>query len=152
MKSVGHLIDGEIRQTDGRQLDITNPSTGEIEGQVCLASTAETAEAITAAEAAFPAWRATPPARRAQIMFRFKSLLEAHTDELATLIGVEHGKISHDAAGEVGRGIENVEFACFAPELLKGEYTRNVGPEIDSWSEFQPLGVVAGITPFNFPV
>ena len=152
MKSVGHLIDGEIRQTDGRQLDITNPSTGEIEAQVCLASTAETTEAITAAEAVFPAWRATPPARRAQIMFRFKSLLEAHTDELATLIGVEHGKISHDAAGEVGRGIENVEFACFAPELLKGEYTRNVGPEIDSWSEFHPLGVVAGITPFNFPL
>ena len=85
-------------------------------------------------------------------MFRFKALLESHTDELAALIGGEHGKISHDAAGEVGRGIENVEFACFAPELLKGEYSRNVGPEIDSWSEFQPLGVVAGITPFNFPV
>lgn len=152
MKSVGHLIDGKIRQTDGRQLDITNPSNGEVEGRVCMASAAETIQAITAAEAAFPEWRATPPARRAQIMFRFKSFLEAHTEELAMLIGSEHGKISHDAAGEVGRGIENVEFACFAPELLKGEYTRNVGPDIDSWSEFQPLGVVAGITPFNFPV
>ena len=152
MKSLGHLIDGEILQTSGRQLDITNPSTGDVEGQVCLASAAEATQAIQAAEAAFPNWRATPPARRAQVMFKFKSLLEVHTDELAKLIGQEHGKISHDAAGEVGRGIENVEYACFAPELLKGEYTRNVGPNIDSWSEFQPLGVVAGITPFNFPV
>lgn len=152
MKSLGHLIDGEILRTGGRHLDITNPSTGEVEGQVCLASAAETSQAIESAEAAFPGWRATPPARRAQIMFRFKSLLEVHTDELANLIGREHGKISHDAAGEVGRGVENVEYACFAPELLKGEYSRNVGPDIDSWSEFQPLGVVAGITPFNFPV
>ncbi len=152
MKSLGHLIGGEILRTGGRHLDITNPSTGEVEGQVCLASAAETSQAIESAEAAFPGWRATPPARRAQIMFRFKSLLEVHTDELANLIGREHGKISHDAAGEVGRGVENVEYACFAPELLKGEYSRNVGPDIDSWSEFQPLGVVAGITPFNFPV
>jgi len=152
MKSVGHLINGEVCHSDGRHLDITNPSNGEVEGRVCLASREVTEKAIKAAEAAFPAWRATPPARRAQVMFRFKTLLEAHTDELARLIGSEHGKISHDAVGEVGRGIENVEYACFAPELLKGEYTRNVGPDIDSWSEFQPLGVVAGITPFNFPV
>ena len=117
-----------------------------------MASADETRSAIAAAEAAFPSWRSTPPARRAQIMFRFKALLEANVEELAGLIGAEHGKISHDAAGEIQRGIENVEFACFAPELLKGEFTKNVGPNIDSWSEFQPLGVVAGITPFNFPV
>ncbi|MAM79615.1 MAG: methylmalonate-semialdehyde dehydrogenase (CoA acylating) [Gammaproteobacteria bacterium] len=152
MKSVGHLINGAVRHSGDRHLDITNPSTGKIDGKVSLASAEVTTEAIAAAQAVFPEWRATPPARRAQIMFRFKALLESHTDELAALIGSEHGKISHDAAGEVGRGIENVEFACFAPELLKGEYSRNVGPEIDSWSEFQPLGVVAGITPFNFPV
>ena len=85
-------------------------------------------------------------------MFKFKELLERHADEICRLIGEEHGKIVHDAAGELQRGIENVEYACGAPELLKGEHSRNVGPDIDSWSEFHPLGVVAGITPFNFPV
>lgn len=152
MKSVGHLIAGETVAVADRTLPINNPSTGQQEGEVCMASADETRSAIAAAEAAFPSWRSTPPARRAQIMFRFKALLEANVEELAGLIGAEHGKISHDAAGEIQRGIENVEFACFAPELLKGEFTKNVGPNIDSWSEFQPLGVVAGITPFNFPV
>jgi malonate-semialdehyde dehydrogenase (acetylating)/methylmalonate-semialdehyde dehydrogenase len=108
--------------------------------------------AIEAATEAYPAWRATPPAKRAQVMFRFKALLEDHVDEICALVSREHGKIPHDAAGEVQRGIENVEFACFVPELLKGEFSKNVGPGVDSWSEFQPLGVVAGITPFNFPV
>ena len=117
-----------------------------------MASAGQTMLAIEAATEAYPAWRATPPAKRAQVMFRFKALLEDHVDEICALVSREHGKIPHDAAGEVQRGIENVEFACFVPELLKGEFSKDVGPGIDSWSEFQPLGVVAGITPFNFPV
>ena len=107
--------------------------------------------AIAAAEAAFPAWRNTPPVKRAKIFFRFKQLLEEHADEVVELITREHGKVFDDAMGEFGRGVEVVDYACGIPELLKGEHARNVGPGIDSWSEFQPLGVVAGITPFNFP-
>ena len=99
----------------------------------------------------FPAWRNTPVGKRAAVMFRFKALLEQHSDTICKMIGEEHGKIGHDAAGELQRGLENVEYACGVAELLKGEHSRNVGPGIDSWSEFQPLGVVAGITPFNFP-
>jgi malonate-semialdehyde dehydrogenase (acetylating)/methylmalonate-semialdehyde dehydrogenase len=116
-----------------------------------MASKATVEEAITVAEAAFPEWRNTSAINRARVMFRFKELLEKNADEIVRLIGEEHGKISHDAAGELQRGIENIEYACGAPELLKGEFSKNVGPQIDSWSEFQPLGVVAGITPFNFP-
>ncbi|TAH42264.1 MAG: CoA-acylating methylmalonate-semialdehyde dehydrogenase, partial [Betaproteobacteria bacterium] len=119
--------------------------------RVALASTDTVIAAIAAAEAAFPAWRDTPPAKRARIMFRFKELLEQHADRICELITAEHGKVLSDAMGELQRGIENVEYACYAPELLKGEHSKNVGPAIDSWSEFQPLGVVAGITPFNFP-
>ena len=148
---VGHLINGEMITDTARTQDVFNPATGKAEKQVALASAKTTEEAIAAAEAAFPEWRNTPAIKRARIMFRFKELLEANADTICKLIGEEHGKISHDAAGELQRGIENVEFACGAPELLKGEYSRNVGPGIDSWSEFQPLGVVAGITPFNFP-
>jgi len=148
---VGHLINGEMITDTARTQDVFNPATGKAEKQVALASAKTTEEAIAAAEAAFPEWRNTPAIKRARIMFRFKELLEANADTICKLIGEEHGKISHDAAGELQRGIENVEFACGAPELLKGEHSRNVGPGIDSWSEFQPLGVVAGITPFNFP-
>lgn len=148
---VGHLINGEMRTDAVRTQDVFNPSTGEVSRQVALAGKSTVEEAIAAAEAAFPAWRNTPPMKRARIMFRFKELLEQHSDEICRLIGEEHGKIVHDAAGELQRGIENVEYACAAPELLKGEHSKNVGPAIDSWSEFQPLGVVAGITPFNFP-
>ncbi|WP_284891767.1 CoA-acylating methylmalonate-semialdehyde dehydrogenase [Cobetia amphilecti] len=151
MKTLGHLINGNIDHSEGRTQDIFNPSTGEVGGQVRLASKATVEEAIAAAEAAFLEWRNTPPIKRARVMFRFKQLLEEHADEIARLIGQEHGKICHDALGELQRGIENVEYACSAPELLKGEHSRNTGPGIDSWSEFQPLGVVAGITPFNFP-
>lgn len=148
---VGHLINGEVRTTSERTLDVFNPATSEVTKQVAMASRATVEEAIASAQAAFPAWRNTPPMKRARIMFRFKQLLEENADEICRLIGDEHGKIIHDAQGELQRGIENVEFACSAPELLKGEHTKNVGPNIDSWSEFQPLGVVAGITPFNFP-
>ncbi|MEH6650526.1 MAG: CoA-acylating methylmalonate-semialdehyde dehydrogenase [Motiliproteus sp.] len=151
MNIVGHLINGQISQQAERTQDVFNPSTGEVSKQVALASKATVEEAIAAAKAAFPAWRNTPPAKRAQVMFRFKTLLEQNVDKICEMIGEEHGKISHDAAGELQRGIENVEYACGAPELLKGEHSRNVGPGIDSWSEFQPLGVVTGITPFNFP-
>ncbi|WP_136248705.1 CoA-acylating methylmalonate-semialdehyde dehydrogenase [Halomonas borealis] len=151
MTTLGHLINGARVDRDGRTQDIYNPSTGEVAGQVSLASQATVEQAIAAAQAAFPAWRDTPPAKRARIMYRFKALLEQHTDEICRMIGQEHGKIVHDAKGELARGIENVEYACGAPELLKGEYSKNTGPSIDSWSEFQPLGVVAGITPFNFP-
>ena len=151
MQTLGHLINGEMRTDAARTQPVYNPSTGEESKQVALASVATVEEAIAAAEQAFPAWRNTPPAKRAQVMYRFKALLEEHADKICQLIGEEHGKIAHDAAGELQRGIENVEYACGAPELLKGEHSRNVGPGIDSWSEFQPLGVVAGITPFNFP-
>jgi malonate-semialdehyde dehydrogenase (acetylating)/methylmalonate-semialdehyde dehydrogenase len=152
MNTIGHLINGEVRLDDNRIQDVFNPATGKVEKWVALASKATVEEAIAAAEAAFPAWRDTPPMKRARVMYRFKELLEQHAERICTLIGEEHGKISHDAAGELQRGIENVEYACGAPELLKGEHSKNVGPNIDSWSEFQPLGVVAGITPFNFPV
>lgn len=151
MSTVGHLINGKIVSDAARLQDVYNPSTGEVSKQVALASKATVEEAISAAEAAFPEWRNTPPIKRARIMFRFKELLEQNADRIAQMIGEEHGKIAHDALGELQRGIENVEYACGAPELLKGEHSKNVGPNIDSWSEFQPLGVVAGITPFNFP-
>ena len=151
MKVVGHLINGDMVAPDTRTQDVYNPATGEVSKQVALASEATVEQAIAAAQAAYPAWRDTPPIKRARVMFKFKQLLEDNADEICALIGAEHGKISHDAAGELQRGIENVEYACCAPELLKGEHSKNVAANIDSWSEFQPLGVVAGITPFNFP-
>ncbi|UTW09234.1 CoA-acylating methylmalonate-semialdehyde dehydrogenase [Pseudomonas benzenivorans] len=151
MNTVGHLINGQVINDAARLQDVYNPSTGEVSKQVALASKATVEQAIAAAEAAFPEWRNTPPIKRARVMFRFKELLEQNAERIAQMIGEEHGKISHDALGELQRGIENVEYACGAPELLKGEHSKNVGPNIDSWSEFQPLGVVAGITPFNFP-
>jgi malonate-semialdehyde dehydrogenase (acetylating)/methylmalonate-semialdehyde dehydrogenase len=151
MKRVGHLINGAVTLNGERTQDVFNPSTGEVDKQVALASKATVEEAIAAATAAFPAWRNTPAIKRARVMFKFKDLLEQHADKICQLIGEEHGKIAHDAAGELQRGMENVEYACCAPELLKGEHSKNVAPDIDSWSEFQPLGVVAGITPFNFP-
>ncbi|NQZ31458.1 MAG: CoA-acylating methylmalonate-semialdehyde dehydrogenase [Oceanospirillaceae bacterium] len=151
MNTIGHMINGESVSTGERFQDVFNPSTGEVSKQVILASKETVEQAIAAAQAAFPAWRNTPVAKRARVMFKFKQLLEDNADKICQLIGEEHGKISHDAMGELQRGIENVEYACYAPELLKGEHSKNVGPNIDSWSEFQPLGVVAGITPFNFP-
>jgi malonate-semialdehyde dehydrogenase (acetylating)/methylmalonate-semialdehyde dehydrogenase len=152
MNRVGHFINGRILASDDRTQSVYNPATGEVTKTVSLASPQTVEQAITAAEAAFPAWRETPPLKRAQIMFRYKQLLEQHADEICGLITDEHGKVLDDAMGELVRGIEVVEYACGAPDLLKGEYSKGVGPGIDSWSEFQPLGVVAGITPFNFPV
>ncbi|MBM2883264.1 CoA-acylating methylmalonate-semialdehyde dehydrogenase [Chromobacterium phragmitis] len=151
MTTLQHLIHGEACDGGSRRAPVFNPSTGEAIAEVQLADAATVAQAVAAAQAAFPAWRDTPPAKRAQVLFRFKQLLEQHEAEIVPLISREHGKTLEDAAGELKRGIENVEYACAAPELLKGEYSRNAGPAIDAWSDFQPLGVVAGITPFNFP-
>ncbi len=148
---VGHLINGALITESARTQPVYNPATGQPEKEVALAPAATVEEAIAAAQASFPEWRDTPAIKRARVMFRFKELLEQNADKICELIGEEHGKIAHDAAGELQRGVENVEYACGVPELLKGEHSRNVGPGIDSWSEMQPLGVVAGITPFNFP-
>lgn len=151
-KKVIHLINGQnVSGTGDRLQDLFNPATGEVTKQVALASKATVEEAIASAEAAFPAWRDTPPAKRAGIMFKLKYLMEENAEKICHLITEEHGKVFNDAMGELTRAIENVEFACGAPELLKGEHSKNVGPAIDSWSEYQALGVVAGITPFNFP-
>ena len=148
---VGHLIGGEIKYYDGLTQAVYNPSSGKVSKQIQLAKKETVEEAIDIAQTVFPEWRNTPAVKRARIMFRFKELLEKNSDRICQLIGEEHGKISHDAMGELQRGIENVEYACSAPEILKGEHSKNVGQSVDCWSEFQPLGVVAGITPFNFP-
>lgn len=151
MRRVEHLINGEMINNNGSTADVFNPSTGEVICKVALADRVTVQKAIDAAQTAYPAWRSTPAAKRAQIMYRFKQLLEVNEARIARLISQEHGKTLEDATGELKRGIENVEYACSAPEILKGEYSRNVGPNIDAWSDFQPLGVVTGITPFNFP-
>jgi malonate-semialdehyde dehydrogenase (acetylating)/methylmalonate-semialdehyde dehydrogenase len=148
---IGHLIDGKSVTSGTRAQDVFNPATGKAEKRVLLAPKATVEDAIASAQAAFPAWRNTPPLKRARVMSNLKVLLEQHADELCQLITAEHGKVLSDALGELQRGIENVEYASYAPELLKGEHSKNVGPAIDSWSEFQALGVTAGITPFNFP-
>ena len=150
-QSIGHYINGNTVSDSNRLLDITNPATGQVIRGVAAANKETVEEAIIAAESAFHDWRNTPPIKRARIMFKFKQLLEQNADDIVALITEEHGKVLDDARGEFLRGVEVVEYACGAPELLKGEHSRNVGPDIDSWSEFQPLGVVAGITPFNFP-
>ncbi|MGD2130378.1 MAG: CoA-acylating methylmalonate-semialdehyde dehydrogenase [Lysobacterales bacterium] len=150
-ETVGHFINGRTVPGGARSQDVYDPATGRAVRRVALADKGTVEDAIAAAHAAFPAWRDMPPLKRARIMFRFKELLEQHSDAIVERITEEHGKVLHDALGELQRGIEVVEYACGAPEFLKGEHSKNVGPAIDSWSEFQPLGVVAGITPFNFP-
>jgi len=149
--TIGHYIAGKPHSDTQRTQEVFNPALGKPASKVALASTETVCKAIAAAELAYPAWRNTTPLKRARVMFRFLALLEEHADEIAALISAEHGKIHHDALGEFQRGMEVVEYACGAPEFLKGEHSKNAGPMIDSWSEFQPLGVVAGITPFNFP-
>ncbi|HEX9207105.1 MAG TPA: CoA-acylating methylmalonate-semialdehyde dehydrogenase [Steroidobacteraceae bacterium] len=149
---LGHFIAGQaVAGTSGRQGPVHDPATGALRGTVAYASEADTRQAIEIAAAALPGWAATPPLQRARVLFRFKALLEEHVDELARLITVEHGKVFSDARGEVIRGIEVVEFACGIPQLLKGEFSESVGTGVDSWSQRQPVGVCAGITPFNFP-
>ena len=150
-QTIQHLIDGKRTGGGTRTQAVYNPATGAVSGQVLLADTATVEAAIASAQAAFPEWRNTPPIKRARVMSKLKVLLEEHADEICALITAEHGKVLSDSLGELQRGIENVEYASYVTELLKGEHSRNVGPGIDSWSEFQPLGVTAGITPFNFP-
>jgi malonate-semialdehyde dehydrogenase (acetylating)/methylmalonate-semialdehyde dehydrogenase len=151
METIGHFINGAVQTAGDRTQAVFNPATGQVIRQVELAGRVTVERAIAAAHEAFPTWRDTPPLKRARIMFRFKQLLEENAQHVSALITEEHGKVLHDALGEFQRGVEVVEYACGAPEFLKGEHSKNVGPAIDSWSEFQPLGVVAGITPFNFP-
>src|SRR6187431_2523746 len=152
MRDVGHFIGGKVvKGTSGRQSDIFDPNTGEVQAKVALASKSEVEAAIANAQAAQPAWAATNPQRRARVMFKFLELAAKENDSLAKLLSSEHGKVLADAKGDIQRGIEVVEFACGIPNLMKGEYTEGAGPGIDLYSVRQSLGVVAGITPFNFP-
>lgn len=152
MYEVMHFIDGKpVVGNSTRSQSVIDPALGKVVGSVRLASRADVDDAVAAAQRAFPHWAGTPPLRRSRILNRFRALLEEHGDELAEIITREHGKVHDDALGEITRGIEVVEFAVGIPHLLKGEVTENVGTNVDSHSLRQPLGVVAGITPFNFP-
>ncbi|MEY3886424.1 MAG: Methylmalonate-semialdehyde dehydrogenase [Pseudomonadota bacterium] len=151
--SIAHYISGQATAgTSTRAQDVFNPATGAVSGRVSLANVQDVAQAVASAQAAFPAWADTPPLRRARVMFKFLELLNQHRDTLARMITAEHGKVFTDAQGEVTRGIDIVEFACGIPQLLKGDFTDQVSTGIDNWTLRQPLGVVAGVTPFNFPV
>jgi malonate-semialdehyde dehydrogenase (acetylating)/methylmalonate-semialdehyde dehydrogenase len=152
MRLITHFINGAaVSALSARRGDVFDPTTGEVQAQVELADGVTLEAAVAAAKAAQPAWAALNPQRRAQVMFRFKELLEAHMDELARLLSSEHGKVIADSKGDIQRGLDVVEFACGVPHLLKGEFSEGAGPGIDVYSLRQPLGVVAGITPFNFP-
>ena len=147
-----HFVDGERQKgTSGRFGDVFNPATGEVTKQVPLASADEVREAIASASAALPGWSATPVAKRAQVLFKFRELIIKNMDELADLVSTEHGKTLDDAKGSITRGLEVVEFSCGIPHLLKGEYSESVANGVDVMSMRQPVGVCAGITPFNFP-
>ena len=152
MRQIGHFIAGKaVAGTSGRAGDVFNPNTGEVQGQVAFASKSEVERAAANAEAAQPAWAATNPQRRARVLFKFLELVQREFDSLAQLLSSEHGKTIADSRGDIQRGLEVVEFACGIPHLLKGEFSDSAGPGIDLFSMRQPLGVVAGITPFNFP-
>src|SRR6187431_3010729 len=152
MNQISHWIDGKVSEgTSGREGAVYNPATGEQASTVDFASVDEVDAVVAAARAAFPAWRATSLSRRAEVMFRFRELVAANRKEIASLLTAEHGKVLSDALGEVARGIENIEFACGIPHLLKGGYSEQAATGVDVYSIRQPLGVVAGITPFNFP-
>ncbi|MEM1374308.1 MAG: aldehyde dehydrogenase family protein, partial [Pseudomonadota bacterium] len=152
MHDLTHYIDGtHVAGTSGRSADVMNPATGEVQARVPLASVEEVNRAVDIAAAAQPAWAATNPQRRARVMMKFVALLERDMDKLAEALSREHGKTLPDAKGDVQRGLEVVEFCIGAPHLLKGDYTDSAGPGIDMYSMKQPLGVTAGITPFNFP-
>ena len=148
---VQHWIGGRLTKAQGRTLEVFNPATGQVARRVAMASNDEVGDAVASAQAAFPAWADTPPIRRAHVLSKFLNLLNEHRDELAASITSEHGKVFTDAQGEVTRGIETVEFACGIAHLLKGDFTDQVSTGLDNWTLRQPLGVVAGVTPFNFP-
>lgn len=152
MRDIANYIAGKsVKGTGSRYGDVFDPNTGKVQARVQLSGAQTLAEAVAAAKAAQPGWAATNPQRRARVMFEFKRLLEANIDELARLLSSEHGKVIADSRGDVQRGLEVIEFACGVPHLLKGEYTQGAGPGIDVYSMRQPLGIGAGITPFNFP-
>src|ERR1700726_3170078 len=152
MREIGHFVGGkEVKGNSGRFGDVFNPNTGEIQAKVALAKHSEVEHAIVNAEMARPAWAATNPQRRARVMFKFLELASKEHDSLAALLSSEHGKTIADSRGDIQRGLEVVEFACGIPNLMKGEYSEDAGPGIDLYSMRQPLGVCAGITPFNFP-
>jgi len=152
MRVIGHFVGGkEIEGTSGRFGDVFNPNTGEVQAKVAFAKHSEVEHAIAVAELAQPGWAATNPQRRARVMFKFLELVQKEMDSLAALLSSEHGKTLPDAKGDIQRGVEVVEFACGIPHLMKGEFSEGAGPGIDLYSLRQPLGVVAGITPFNFP-
>ena len=152
METISNVIGGQpTRSASQRTAPVFNPATGEQSAVLPLSTAAELDAAVAAAKAALPAWADMPPLKRARYMFRFKELLDDNAERIAEAISAEHGKTHADALGEVQRGIEVVEFCCGIPHLLKGEFSRHVGPAIDTHSDRQPLGVVAGITPFNFP-
>jgi malonate-semialdehyde dehydrogenase (acetylating)/methylmalonate-semialdehyde dehydrogenase len=152
LREVHHWINGRtLTGSSGRFGDVYNPASGEVQAKVALASVDEVDSAVAAAATAFPAWSAQPALRRARVLFRFREIFERRLDDVAALLTSEHGKVFSDAKGEATRGLEVVEFATGIPQLLKGEYSEQVGQDVDSWSIRQPLGVVAGITPFNFP-
>ncbi|CAN1571523.1 PutA NAD-dependent aldehyde dehydrogenases [Caulobacteraceae bacterium] len=152
MRDISHFVNGAtFTGSSGRFGDVFNPNTGEVQARVQLATPTELDLAVQAAQAAFPAWSATNPQRRARVMFEFKRLVEANIQDLAELLSSEHGKVIADSKGDIQRGLEVIEFACGIPHALKGEYTEGAGPGIDVYSMRQALGVVAGITPFNFP-
>lgn len=149
---ISHFINGQMVAAAGRKSDIFNPATGEVIGQVVMADKNIIEKAVASAKAAFPTWSSTTPLKRARILFKFKSLLEQNQNELAKIVTEEHGKTLADARGSIQRGIDVVEFVCGVPNLLKGSYSEDVATEMDSYSVRQPLGICAGITPFNFPV
>ena len=151
MRNIDHFIGGEAVASGERHGDIFDPNKGEVQARVRLGTASDLEKAVAAANAALPGWMATNPQRRARVMFNFKALVEKHMDELALLLSSEHGKVIADSKGDVQRGLEVIEFACGIPHALKGEYTQGAGPGIDVYSMRQPLGIVAGITPFNFP-
>ena len=151
MRAIEHLINGKAVTGGARQGDVYNPNTGQVQAKVAFSTAKDVDAAVQAAAKAFPAWAATNPQRRARVMFAFKALVEKNMDELAHILSSEHGKVIADAKGDIQRGLEVIEFACGIPHAMKGEYTEGAGPGIDVYSMRQPLGVCAGITPFNFP-
>ena len=152
MKTINHFIDGKEAPSKTGQLGaVYDPATGTQQAQVVFADSAEVDAAVASAKAAFETWGQTSLSRRSEIMFKFRELLEANKQELARVLTSEHGKVNADALGEISRALENVEFACGIPQLLKGNYSEQASTGVDVYSVYEPLGVIAGITPFNFP-
>jgi malonate-semialdehyde dehydrogenase (acetylating)/methylmalonate-semialdehyde dehydrogenase len=151
LRSIDHFIGGSTFASGERQGEVFDPNQGQVQANVGFGTSADLQKAVAAAKAAQPAWAATNPQRRARVMFKFRDLVEKNMDDLAHLLSSEHGKVLADARGDVQRGLEVIEYACGIPQALKGEYTQGAGTGIDVYSMHQPLGIGAGITPFNFP-